>query len=245
MGDIMFQHKSILLALSMLTLSATGCHHAAFSPPSRYTMSETARVPDKGEQDVDLSAAMHSEVLGTSGISGSASYARGVTENLSLSARGGVYQVTEEADHDLDRHIYAGRIGAKYTPDPVEDYIAVQLGLGGGTSSGGEFLSPDIGLHVSYPIGFFEPYVHGYSFLSAPFNTRPINYVYNEESYSLEAQTTYGLGANGGFALNFTDEDGALHGHQVRLGFGVTQMERRDGDELRMLSSEVGYQVSF
>jgi hypothetical protein len=233
----------------------SGCHHVAYSPPSRINMMETAETPNEGRQRVGAGIGAHAGVFAFSVTTASARYSKGLTDEVALSGEAGVMRADEGVQFDeIHPYIYIGHVAAKVSPRAAGGHVAFEFGAGGGWSTAGQFASPDVGIYLSYDFGVLEPFLHGYGFLSVPFNTSPITYDYAEvagsstNQHTIEAQTTLGAGGYGGLAIHLNPRHRmAPQGtqHDLLAGLGYTGLARIDGERVGLITFGAGYQVEF
>jgi hypothetical protein len=144
---------------------------------------ETAVAPARGASDVQLEAstAGNADVFGGFTTNNGAARLRGgLTDNVSISAEGGVIAVEGITENPIDQHAYTGRVAvhvheADRSPGA---HVAFTAGAGGGTSvAAGSWVSEDAGVILSGNGYWFVPFVSLDGFASQPVDARPFSYV--------------------------------------------------------------------
>ena len=221
------------------TSCITGCSYHAFSPPTRVVPLESPQVLPQARHSVAAQVIDTGAVWGPSFLGAAVRYRRGLWDKLEGSAEASLLHVTKQPDDvDIWPQGYSVRGGLKFQP---LDWVALGVGVGGGGSAFGGFVSPDIGLVVGYENPYIVPFIEGRAFISQPIGARSL-YVGQDdgETRYTKPQTTWGLAA--GLGLRVPLQHVEPVGHSLLLGVSLTDVfdrERREG----FLAASVGVDI--
>jgi hypothetical protein len=108
-----------------------------------------------------------------------ASYRYGLTDMIEVSAAPSVMWVAGSGAGDSHAGIYALRAGVKYAPIR---HISATIGLGGGGSAAGAFLSPDYGVNLGWDNRYLIPFAAARMFFSAPIAPRVVHFTTDDDA---------------------------------------------------------------
>ena len=144
-----------------------------------------------------VSAASHGVLFGFNVISGNVSARQGVRDDMELGVDLSLMSVDDSnAALEQDTWIWSGRIGGKWAPESLNNVAAITYGFGGGTSTGGDFVSPDLGVVASWNNERIVPFMGLSGFVSQPFNTNPVDISSESQgagTHVMEASTAWGF----------------------------------------------------
>ncbi len=223
--------------------TGAGCDHHAFSPPARALPLETVAPLPYGATGIQVEGGTHQTIFGPSVDSGTARVRRGVGDDTDVSVEASVLHVTGDSAVGTKPDVLTGRIGFKHRVLP---FLAFTAGVGGGDSTGGGFVSPDIGAIVAYENPYVVPFFSVRGSLSQPIGARPVNTtgVTDTSSYVNTPQLTWIYGATLGLRipLGWRADDrvrGSLLG-----GIGLTALGDRI-DSYALMSASAGAEIVF
>ncbi len=135
-------------------------------------MLETAKRLDRGRTAVQGEIGGHGVPFGPSLVAGAVRARHGL-EDVELSAEASTLLIEPgaEAVESKERRVFAGRVGAKLGGR----YLAVDGGLGGGTSAAGFFVAPDVGLITAYENCYVVPFASARLGVSVPVAARDVH----------------------------------------------------------------------
>lgn len=108
-----------------------------------------------------------------------ATYRYGFTDMLEVSAAPSVMWISGSGPGDSHAGIYALRAGLKYAPIR---HLSATIGLGGGGSAAGAFVSPDYGLNLGWDNRYLIPFASARMFLSAPIAPRAVHFTTDDDA---------------------------------------------------------------
>jgi hypothetical protein len=206
---------------------ATGCVHHVYSPPARMLPLESAATLPPGEKSVQ------GELGGVSWIDGATASVRarrGFTESVDGSVEGSVLHVGRKSSAGTHPNAYAVRAGAKYL---VQPWFALGGGVGGGGSSAGGFVSPDVAAIVSWENRWAVPFLSVRGSLSLPVGAREVDVTGTSDTarFAGKPGRTWIYGATAGLRVPWGFRDpGALRGN-VLVGVGATHLSDSADDQ--------------
>ena len=212
--------------LAILGILASACTPHVFSPPGRTIPLEGPATIDEGDTAIQVEGGMSAEVFGEPIVHGTVRLRHGVSDRLELSGEANAmfFTLHEDASTDAHRGIYGARFGVK---GGFGEHFSLTGGMAGGGSSGGGFLSPDVGFIGGYTNPYCIPFFATRVFFSQPLNTNTITITDNEETFVGEPQPSFGVAIATGVRIPFGPRY-ARHG-AVAVGYGFTLIA--DGDE--------------
>ena len=189
--------------------ASTGCSHHIYSPPARVLPLESVAPVGAGKTGVQLEGSTHEALFGVDAIAGTARVRYGATEDLDVSGEANVVHIGGDSVAGTSPNVYSARVGTKLRVLPM---LAVQGGVGAGTSAGGEFIAPDVGVIAAYENKYIVPFVAGRAMLSVPIGADPVDTSTDEDPVGTHVgtpQQTRGLAWNAGLKvpLPLGDED--------------------------------------
>lgn len=234
-------------AFCALSILVSACSYHAYSPPSRVGLVENAATLGEGRTSVALEGSGGS-VAFASGGGAAARVRRGVSETVDVSLDA-TFVYLRGPDFDCEGATSpcapgraegaggAGRLGAKWAP--WGRYFAIAGGFGGGGSSMGGFVAPDLGLIASYENEYVVPFVSTLASVSFPLGARSLRFGEHESSPS----TTFSLATTLGAKVLVGPQDRAARGALV-AGLGLLVLAD-DEEADTAWSATVGGEVSF
>jgi hypothetical protein len=219
-----------------------GCSYQLVSPPARMINLDTARTAAPGETVVGARGAAHAAVFDPGVAVATAGVRRGVTEGVELDADATLGYVVESKHSDINRNIYAGRVGFKAGNSR---WAALLGGVGGGFSpAAGGFASIDIGSTFSYPNCYVIPFGGGSVFMSQPISAKRVDF--RDGTGALVASDTadltygYGLGAGLEIPLDRGRCRQGLTPARVQVGLSANVLVPTDGQIVATTTSGDG-----
>jgi hypothetical protein len=206
---------------------ATGCVHHVYSPPARMLPLESAATLPPGEKSVQ------GELGGVSWIDGATASVRarrGFTESLDGSVEGSVLHVGRKSVAGTHPNAYSVRAGAKYL---AQQWLAFVGGVGGGASSAGGFVSPDVAAIVAWENRFAVPFLSVRGSLSYPVGAREVNVTGTSDTATFVGTPgrTWIYGATAGVRVPWGSQaPGAARGSFL-AGLGATHLSDSSDDQ--------------
>ncbi len=189
-----------LLPLLLVTLPASACSNASYTPPSRTMPLETAQAPAVGQTEAQLELNQVGAVLGFDTSNGAARLRHGVTDNLAVSVDLGLLHVNGDSTQ-RERNAVLGRVGA-HVHAPGTSYVALTAGVGGGSSSlAGRWASADVGVVLSGDSKYAVPFLSGEAFVSRPIDPPAFSFQSGEHVVTTQLTPSRGARATAGVAL--------------------------------------------
>lgn len=139
----------------------------------------TSKSLGEGRSSVRAEGFYGSGIFGPQVRSHRVTLSHGLHDKVDLLVAPAFGQVHGRQPGDSRGEIYSLAAGAKYAPVP---YFAATLGLGGGYSAAGGFLSPSLGFVTAYENPFFVPFFSYNLFLSAPMGVRSVHFTVDADS---------------------------------------------------------------
>lgn len=219
------------LALLLAAGSAGGCSYVLASPPSRMVNVESAKTVAPGETVVGAHAAGYSAIFDPAVALGSVGVRRGVEEGIEVSADATWARLSYDGFPDIDRNIFAARVGGKVANHG--GWAAVTGGVGGGVApAAGGFAAVDVGGIVSYPNCWVVPFGNGTVFASQPLGAKQVDFRNADGSLAASdrADLTYGFGLGTGIEIPL-DHDRCRQGltpMRIQIGLNAHSLIRTD-----------------
>lgn len=239
--------KRFVVAAGLIALAniLVGCNAHVYSPPARVAPLESAKPVAQGKTSAGVSAGTGSAIFGVETINATAKVRRGVTEHSEVGVDANVMRVDDsEAAADINPYIVSARVGGKWAPEPLRDHLGLVYGVGGGTSTGGQFVSPDVGVVAAFQNRYLVPFASANGFVSEPINAQPVdvsNKDQGEGTKVMSASRTWGVTFAGGVKWPIT-----VAGSTVAPIVGLSHTLVTDGDEdTEVTGLSVGADVTF
>jgi hypothetical protein len=208
----------ISFALGLLAIN--GCSPYVLSPPATTVPIESSKALNKGEWGLQGEVGGGGEYWGP-GLFGASVRARhGLGHGLDLALQGNVVRVGNEADgwtSPAHHGIYSARLGLKYE---IATPIAFMVGIGGGWSAGGGFISPDFGAILAWENPKLVPILTGGGFFSQPIRAQVIQFTSDDgDSFEGVPDQTLGWFVGLGFRVPVVHDDSPTTKPAVVFGF--------------------------
>jgi hypothetical protein len=167
--------RALLAGLALCVACNTHVH----SPPiGTFPIEGPASVGGQ-RQSVSGDASFAKATFGPSASTYRLSYRYGLSEQLEVSASPSMIWIAGASPGDSHPGIYGVRAAVKYAPIR---HVSASLGVGGGASAAGAFLSPDVGLTLGWDNRYLVPFAAGRFFLSAPVAPRAVHFTIGDDS---------------------------------------------------------------
>lgn len=239
--------KRLLTAIGLIALSTplTGCYAHLYSPPARVDALEGAKPVEHGRTSVGASAGTHGEVFGFDATTVSVRARHGVSDHAEVGFDANLARLNEnDAATPVDPNIWSARVGGKLAPAALHDYAAVIGGVGAGTSAGGKFISPDVGLVLAFENPYLVPFASIDGFVSQPIDARPVDISTTDEgagTHVAKAQRTWGATAAAGLKVPID-----IGRSRVAPYAGMSLTRMTDGEEpTGVIGASAGVDVTF
>jgi hypothetical protein len=208
---------------SVLALACVaGCSYTSYTPPARMMPLETAVAPPPQQLDVQSEVSMAGAIFGFNTYNGALRVREGVTDNLAVTAEGGVTRIDGNAAPGTPQNAYVGRVGVHLHMADREPglHVALTAGVGGGASSlAGRWISEDVGLIVSGNGAWVAPFASIEGFASQPIDAQPFTYEASGDAHPDVLTRSAGFRIISG--LEFRDGTGADSKRSFLIG-GMT-----------------------
>jgi len=223
---------AVCWATALALVSLGGCSYQLVSPPARIVNFESAKTAAPGETVAGLHGAAYSAIFDGGAYVANAAVRRGVAEDLELDADASWAHVDYDGFPDLDRNIYAARVGAKLSNRG--GWAALFGGVGGGYApAAGGFSALDVGGALSYPNCYLVPFADAFVFGSVPLAAKQVDFRNADGTVQAtdKAEATYGGGLGAGVEIPLTHDRcrAGLTSPRLQLGGGVDLLVRSDG----------------
>lgn len=222
---------SSLLVLAFLGIaSAVGCTAKPFSPPGRISPLETASAVPRDDVSLQISSGYYGSVFGVEGITVHARGAVGVAEHVDVNFGGDIVHITNEGSSGESPNIWSARVGTRWSPEIFENFAALTGGAAVGASTGGGFVSPDVGMNLAWPNPYLVPYWAMSAFLSVPFAAQAVDVSSIDDppgTTFITPQLTWGFTGAGGVMVPIELPKGRIG---LFAGLGLTILDT-DGVE--------------
>lgn len=220
-----------LFAAAVLSLLGGACSYTVVSPPARFVNLESAHTVARGETTAGVHGGVLASPFDAAVATGSVGVRRGVAERVEVDADATYGELEYDGFPDIDRNIYAARVGAKLRN--AGQFLAAFGGVGGGYApAGGGFLAADVGAVLSLPNCYVVPSLTGTGMASLPVGAKQIDFVSPDGTLAAsdKAVTTYGLSLGVGLDfLLWRDRCRAgLTSPRIQLGLAGTRLIRSD-----------------
>ena len=179
-----------------------GCSYQLVSPPARMINLESAKTAAPGETVVGVHGAGYAAIFDPGAAIASAGVRRGIAKGVEVDADASWAHVSYEGFPNINRNIYAARVGAKMSG--WRDRVALFAGAGGGYApAAGAFSAIDVGGAVSYPNCYLVPFGNATVFGSQPIGARQVDFRNADGTLasSDKASFTYGFSLGTGLEL--------------------------------------------
>lgn len=189
-------------AIAAVAWALGGCSYQLVSPPARMVNLESAKTVAPGETMAGLHGAGYAAIFDPGAVVTNASVRRGVADNLEVDGDLSWARVTYDGFPDIDRNIYAARVGAKMSN--AGGYAAVFGGVGAGFApAAGGFTAADAGVAFSFPNCYVVPFANTMVFGSLPIGARQVDFRNADGTLqsSDKADPTYGFGFGTGIEI--------------------------------------------
>lgn len=192
--------KTQLVILWTLIGMISGCSPHAFSPSARMMPLQSVATLRPGQMAVGAQGGTAAEVPGAQLVGGSARLRRGFTDSVEGSVEGMLLWVRGKRDIPTHRGIYGLRAGAKVR---ALDWLALEGGLGGGGSSAGGFVQPDVGVVLAFENPYLVPFIDGGAGLSLPLGARRVRIDIDDDQLPVygKPRSTLSLSAHSGLRV--------------------------------------------
>lgn len=230
------------LLCGLLVYLTTACSYQVVSPPARMVSLETAHTVKQGETVIAARAAGHAAIFDPTVVVGTVGVRRGVARQTEMTADATWAYVGEDTHRDLNRNIFAGRVGSKVSN--ASGWAAVFGGLGGGFApAAGGFTAMDVGGALSYPNCYVVPFANGMLFGSVPVAAKQVEFRNPDGSLQAtdKADITTGMGLGTGIEipLSRTRCREGVTPPSVQLGMSLNVLQRVTGSgPLRLNTQE-------
>jgi hypothetical protein len=239
--------KRLIFVICLIALAhaLVGCNAHVYSPPARVAPMESSKPVARGQTSGGVAAGTGSAIFGVETHNATARVRHGVTDHSELGVDANLMVVDDsEAAAEVNPYIWSARVGGKWAPQPLQDHLGLVYGVGGGTSAGGQFISPDVGVVAAFENPYLVPFVSANGFVSEPINAQPVdvsNKDQGEGTKVMTAKTTWGATFAGGLKWPIV-----VGGSTVAPIVGLSHTLVTDGDEdTEVTGLSVGADVAF
>lgn len=163
--------RGFILSVAFLSAGLIGCSAHLFSPPARVVPQELSTNPEAGKVEVSAAIGLNGGVFNGTNLSAmQGTFSYGVSDQAAVQAGMTYLHVLNgaEVEHWMGNRIAAFRIGGGYSPKTPRQFIRFTSGLGGGLSAAGGFVSPDMGVNLSWDNRYLVPFVNYSAWVSVP-----------------------------------------------------------------------------
>jgi hypothetical protein len=222
----------IACALVLVLVPLAGCSYQLVSPPARMVSLESAKTATPGETVVGVHGAGYASVFDPGVGVGSAGVRRGVAEQVEVDADASWGHLSYDGYPDIDRNIFAGRIGAKASNR--RGWAAIVGGVGGGYApAAGGFTAADVGGVVSLPNCAVVPFASAMGFASLPVGAKEVDFRNADGTLSASDKATptlgFGLGAGVEIPLDHGRCQRGLTPPRIQLGLSGYSLYPSEG----------------
>jgi hypothetical protein len=221
--------QSVRILTLTLALAAPACAYRVYSPPARSLPLEAPRPTAPGHTSVTGEAAVHSLLFGPTVSGGDLRVSRG-TAHGAVSVEGTVLSVSGDSAAKTTPIIAAARAGYR-TGDRS---FGFGVGLGGGYSAGGVFVSPDFTVTVGYENCYVVPFASLRSAVSLPLAPSAVDVSKREDgpgAHVLTPRLTGMLTPGVGVTIPIVRRCGQWPASRAELSLGVAWTILADGQQ--------------
>ena len=235
-------NRNVILGMvTAVVFALGGCSYQLVSPPARMVNLESAKTVAPGETVAGLHGAAYAAIFDPGAVVTNASVRRGVADNLEVDGDLTWARVTYDGFPDIDRNIYAARLGAKMSNQ--RGYAALFGGVGGGFApAAGGFTAADAGVAISYPNCYVVPFGNAMLFGSVPVGARQVDFRNGDGTIQStdKAEATYGFGFGTGIEILLSHDRcrAGLTSPRLQLGGAVDALIRSDGPVVTQTTTE-------
>jgi hypothetical protein len=170
----MTRMSSAFALLPLLAVSSLACEHNVYSPPALPLPLEAPRSLNQGQTAIQAEGASEGAMLwGPDVVVGGAAVHRGFGHGTEASLGGNVVHIRGDSAAGTSPDIISARAGAKQ--ELWGHHLSALVGLGGGHSAGGSFVSPDLGLIVGFDNPYVVPFASAHVMASVPIAARQVD----------------------------------------------------------------------
>jgi len=202
---------------------------------------QSAKTAAPGETVVGARGAGYTAIFDPGALVATAGVRRGIAEDVEVDAEASWARIDQAGYGDLDRNIYAARVGAKIARK--SGWLAAFGGVGGGYAPvAGAFSAVDAGVALSYPNCYVVPFTNLAALGSLPIGAKQVDFRNATDGTvvaSSKATFTYGVGWGGGVEvpLDRTRCRQGLTPARLQLGISSFTLFPGDGNVTRTPSS--------
>ena len=225
-------------------LVLSGCHAHAFSPPARGLPLETSATLSSGQTGLAIEGGTHGEVFGPTLVPMDLRSRHGVGDDMEFGFEGSVIHITDRGSGNTHPNIYGLRAGGKYALIP---HLALGMGLGGGASAAGPFVSPDVELIGAYENRYVVPFASVRAFVSVPIAPGMVDLSGPDDPVGSDKQrpdTTGGFIVTAGARLPIGNPEEDSHTGAISAGIGATYLNDTE-DNAFFLGAQLAGEVVF
>lgn len=237
--------KLYFLILLAAVVALTGCNPYLYSPPTRTAYMEPAEPVGVDEIGTSATFSSFGQLFGMSARSGTVGLRHGFSDEMEVGFDANLVAIDDSRSVvDQSNRIWSARLAGKWAPEVFTDNAALSFGLGGGTSTGGDFFSPDIGAVFSLTNSYVIPFGSLHGFVSQPINAQPVDLSMDDEEPGTNvstANTTWGFVYAMGIQVPINLSDAKI---SPRLGMTISRMS--DGNrDTGLFGGEFGIAVTL
>jgi|GEM_PF-1199391 hypothetical protein len=226
-------NRNVTLGLiAGIAMTVGGCSYQLVSPPARMVNLESAKTAAPGETVAGLHGAAYTGIFDPAVAIANASVRRGIADDVEVDGDLSWGRLSYDGYPDINRNVYAARVGAKMSN--AGGWAAVFGGLGGGFApAAGGFSAVDVGGTLSYPNCYVVPFANAMVFGSAPIGARQVDFRNADGSvhYSDKADPTYGFGWGAGLEIPLSRGRcrSGLTSPRLQLGVSLNELISSEG----------------
>lgn len=164
----------------------SACSPYLFSPPARMAPTELSTNPERGQKEINANVGLHTGVFEDAGpihVQGAVAY--GVTDDVAVQGSMSIVHLIGQSgvSHGASQNIAALRAGVGYSPPTNRQWLRFTSGVGVGTSAAGGFISPDVGINLSYDNRYVVPFANYSAWVSLPERNAAVTLRWGDENY--------------------------------------------------------------
>lgn len=218
--------------VAALAGAAGGCSYQLVSPPARMVNLESAKTVAPGETVGGLHGAAYTGIFDPAAVVTNAGVRRGIADDLEIDGDLSWARLSYDGFPDIDRNIYAARVGAKLSNH--QGFAALFGGVGGGFApAAGGFTAADAGVVMSLPNCYLVPFGNAMMFGSLPIAARQVDFRNADGTIhsSDKADPTYGFGFGAGLEIPLSHDRcrAGLTSPRLQLGAALDVLIPSDG----------------